>query len=228
VLKGLAPVQLIESYTSERIPVIAAMLNKTTDLLNQVFPLGGKITFDKFSRSTDLDMLGISYRGSPIVLDERTLDDGSIYNAYGNTDGELILRAGDRAPDTPGLVSLQKQSTLAFFDIFRPTYHTILVFGSDAITRVQAVSNILKEFPADSFRIVACLSKTSNSELTDTTKGGLGQAPVVVKDGEGHAYGTYLLTNQESGIFVVRPDGVLGAIVESVEGLERYLKLVFI
>jgi hypothetical protein len=228
VLKGLAPVQLIESYTSERIPVIAAMLNKTTDLLNQVFPLGGKITFDKFSRSTDLDMLGINYRGSPIVLDERTSDDGSIYNAYGNTEGELNLRAGDRAPDAPGLVDLQKQSTHAFFDIFRPTYHTILVFGSDAIIRVQAVSDIIKGFPADIFRVVACLSKTSNSELAGATKDRLGQAPVVVKDGEGHAYSAYLLANQESGIFVVRPDGMLGAIVESIEGLERYLKLVFI
>jgi hypothetical protein len=42
-----------------------------------------------------------------------------------------------------------------------------------------------------------------------------------------HAYSAYLLANQESGIFVVRPDGILGAIVDSMEGLERYLKLVF-
>ena len=224
MLKGLAPTHFVESYTSERIPVIAAMLNKTTDLLNETFPLGGKINFDKFSRSTDLDMLGINYRGSPIVLDERTADDGSIYNAYGNSEGELNLHAGDRAPDAPGLFDLQKQSTLAFFDIFRPTYHTILVFGSDAITRVRAVSNVIKKFPADIFRVVACLSKNSESELAD----GLGQAVVVVKDGEGHAYSAYLLANQESGIFVVRPDGVLGAIVDSTEGLERYLKLVCI
>jgi hypothetical protein len=106
VLKGLAPIRFIESYTSERIPVIAAMLNKTTDLLYQSLPLGGKINFDKFSRSTDLNMLGINYRGSPIVLDERTADDGSVYNAYGNTEGELNLCAGDRAPDAPGLVDL--------------------------------------------------------------------------------------------------------------------------
>jgi hypothetical protein len=225
VVKGLAPVHFVESYTSERIPVIAAMLNKTTDLLNETFPLGGKINFDKFSRSNDLDMLGVNYRGSPIVLDERIADDGSIYNAYGHTEGELLnLRAGDRAPDAPGLVDLQKRNILAFFDIFRPTYHTILVFGSDAIIRVQAVSDITKKFPADIFRVVACLSKNSDSELA----GGLGQAVVVVKDGEGHAYSAYLLANQESGIFVVRPDGVLGAIVDSMEGLERYLKMVFV
>jgi hypothetical protein len=203
------------------------MLNKTTDLLNESFPLGGKIDFGKFTRSTELDMLGVNYRGSPIVLDERTADDGSIYNAYGNTEGEQNLHAGDRAPDAPGLVDLQKQSTLAFFDIFRPTYHTILVFGSDAIIRVQAVSDVIKKFPANIFRVVACLSKTSESELAGAAKDGLGQA-VVVKDGEGHAYSAYLLANQESGIFVVRPDGVLGAIVDSTEGLERYLKLVFV
>jgi hypothetical protein len=31
----------------------------------------------------------------------------------------------------------------------------------------------------------------------------------------------YLLASRESGIFVVRPDGVVGAVIDSVDGLER-------
>jgi hypothetical protein len=56
----------------------------------------------------------------------------------------------------------------------------------------------------------------------------------MVKDEEGHAYGAYLLPNLESGIFVVRPDGILGVIVDSTAGLEwlpvsqANLKLVFV
>jgi hypothetical protein len=202
-------------------------LNKTTELLNETLPLGGKIDLDKLaSRPTDLDMLGINYRGSPSVLDENTANDGSVYNAYGSTEGKLLLRAGDRAPDAPGLVEVHKQATIALFDIFSPTHHTILVFGLDAINRARAVIDVVKKFPEDVFRIVVCLAKHSES---DVPKDWLGQAQtVVVTDAESHAYGAYLLADQESGIFVVRPDGVLGAIVDSTEGLQRYINLVFV
>jgi hypothetical protein len=224
VLKGLAPASFVESYNSERIPVIAAMLNKTTELLNTTMPLGGKMNFDNFTRSSELDMLGINYRGSPIVLDERTADDGTVYNAYGTPGGEATLRAGDRAPDAPGLIEVQKRITTALFDIFGVTHHTILVFGDRAVTQAVAIAGLVKRFPVDVFRVVACLAKNHRADVAEA---GLGGAVMIVKDGEGHAYGSYMLENQESGIFIVRPDGILGAITISTEGLDRYLKLLF-
>jgi hypothetical protein len=190
-------------------------------------PPGGKLDFGKFKRSKDFDMLGINYRGSPIVLDERSADDNSVYEAYGNMDleGKLHLRAGDRAPDAPGLLDVKKQTTTSLFDIFKATYHTVLIFGTDTVIKAVATAESLNRFPAEIFHIIACLSKDSEGEIS---KDDLMDAITVLKDCKSHAYSAYLLADQESGMFVVRPDGVLGAIIDSVEGLERYLTLVFI
>ena len=46
-----------------------------------------------------------------------------------------------------------------------------------------------------------------------------------------HAHITYTHEVGDLNIYkvsVVRPDGVVGAIIDSVDGLERYLKLVFV
>jgi hypothetical protein len=161
------------------------------------------------------------------VPDERTKDDDTVYNAYGNAEGEVTLCAGDRAPDAPGLqaVELQKQAstTLALSDIFGVTHHVILAFGADAVTPALAAVKVVKRLPAGVARVVACLPRNSDADIMKNAEPG--ETVMVVKDGEGHAHANYLLTSQESGIFVVRPDG---AIIDSVDGLERYLKLVFV
>ena len=62
VHKGYASAALLDTYQKERVPIIAEMLNKTTELFNQV--IGGRSDISPVGSDTDL---GVSYRGSSIV-----------------------------------------------------------------------------------------------------------------------------------------------------------------
>lgn len=193
--------------------------------MNTAMQSKGEVDFKHFNEKTEFDMLGINYRGSSIVLDERTTSEAATpYDAYGMSEGKTFLQAGDRAPDAPGLFDVQQKTILRLFDIFSATHHTIIVFGKTALTHVSAIADALKQkkYPADIFRIVVALSNDSEAEIPNV------DGMMIVKDAEKHAHTAYLIPNQESGIFVVRPDGVLGAIVDSAQGLERYMKLVFL
>ncbi|KAI5982022.1 hypothetical protein EDC04DRAFT_1900040 [Pisolithus marmoratus] len=91
-------------------------------------------------------MLGVNYRTSPIIVDEfistPTSGAAAVYSAYGETQ-EGILRAGDLAPDAPGLVpvispghtsvnirsgpqSNEMAGRTRMFDIFASTHHTVI------------------------------------------------------------------------------------------------------
>ena len=179
VVKGLAPSSLIDTYSRERLPVIAAMLNKTTELFERVFPLDDRIPEMKetsWDRSADLHQLGDNYRGSPIVLDERTKDDGAAYNAYG-TEGDTLLRAGDRAPDSPGLVVSGTSETKALYEIFHANHHTVLVFGSDTENTSKGIEGLLKRFPQELFRLVNIAPQG-----TSPVRGTAGQNELSVED----------------------------------------------
>ncbi|KAI6117898.1 FAD binding domain-containing protein [Pisolithus croceorrhizus] len=155
VYKGLSPASLLDTYTTERLPVIAEMLGFTADLHDRTF---GQSSVEHTARSTvDEDgnskqgesklecgmrrsgkmyMLGVNYRTSPIVIDELvptpTLGAAAVRNAYGDSQ-EGVLQAGDRAPDAPGLIpvpspSLAPAKSIHMFDIFGSTRHTVIIF----------------------------------------------------------------------------------------------------
>ncbi|EAU90555.2 OxyL protein [Coprinopsis cinerea okayama7 len=69
VVKDLAPHSLLGTYTEERLPVISEMLNISTNLLDKAFR--GR---SEYIRDENILQLGINYRWSSIVLDERKLD----------------------------------------------------------------------------------------------------------------------------------------------------------
>lgn len=70
VLKGHASKALLETYTTERVPVIQEMLGRTTRLLNRTMRPGEERD-EGWQRGGVLNMLSIHFRWSPIVLDER-------------------------------------------------------------------------------------------------------------------------------------------------------------
>ncbi|TFY56076.1 hypothetical protein EVJ58_g7861 [Rhodofomes roseus] len=91
VEKGLASPSLLATYTEERLPVIAAMLQKSTKLYDAM----QNNAEEGWNRGGDLRMLGVNYRWSSIVVDERTpkAQSPESVNPYGSgNDGEL--RAG--------------------------------------------------------------------------------------------------------------------------------------
>ncbi|KAI6099524.1 FAD binding domain-containing protein [Pisolithus croceorrhizus] len=205
-------------------------------------------------RGKNMFMLGVNCRTSPIVVDEfapaSTPGVTVVHSAYGNIE-EGIFRAGDRAPDAPDLVLVANSNRAAsnasgistlrgkelgstrLFNIFAPTYHTILIFAPTLADPV--VSSVLAALqqcvPKNTLvRPLVVLPDTlpdlhkgvETSSTLDQTSG-----VEVLVDQAGHAYRGYLIEQDEIKVIAIRPDGVVGAIVRSAKGLERYFDGVF-
>jgi len=237
VIKRYSPPSLLETYAVERLPVVAEMLNQTTKILKTAFEEGEEKPWDK---DTTLLQLGVNYRWSSIVFDERQIietqrkaeDDAFMADykpeevvdadSYSNSfDGHL--RAGDRAPDAPGLIDRSLSSlfrtTYNLFQIFGSHYHTVLIFSELADPR--PILKLLKVYPAGvvlSVIVTRCAPSVPGS--------GDVSADMVLEDGNGHAYRAYI-PGKTCGIVAVRPDGVIGAIVEDRRGLHRYFSSIF-
>lgn len=220
VQKGLAPLDLLETFTEERLPVIAEMLNKTTALLRQTFDRDStnEKNLGAWKRGRDLLQLGVNYRWSSIVIDEQSIEDEPRDPYNPSSDGKL--HAGDRAPDAPDLVdcSAADQST-SLFKIFTASSHTVLIFA-DTAEKSSPILSALDCLPKGTIRSViirtAALSTDSDKETAD----------FILEDRKGHAHDAYAFSD-DCFVAVVRPDGVVGAIVGGREGMDRYFKGIF-
>ena len=143
------------------------------------------------------------------VLREQEVDS---YGAH--SDGQL--RAGDRAPDASELAD--KETTTRLFDVFGSSWHTVLVF-SDTADQYEPVLRSLVGYPKGTIRSAII----HRSGLTVPTH--VDGAQFILEDRQGYAHDAYAVTN--GCVVVVRPDGVVGAIVRGVEGLGRYFKGIF-
>ncbi|KAL5508461.1 hypothetical protein ACEPAH_6080 [Sanghuangporus vaninii] len=196
----------------------------------------------KYFRGRKLFQLDLNYRWSPIVFDERrpavSASSGESNNkerdAYGKPDHDL--RAGDRAPDAPGLVVLHKSSrpigkigkvvegaedgVIRLFDTFDPTAHISLVFSSDQ-SFIKAVQDVLKVLPDGLIRTVLIVPQ-------DASISSVGEdVDLVLDDKEGHAYKGYGIEKDANVVMIVRPDAMIGAFAASTAGVEQYLNKVF-
>ncbi|KAJ6518888.1 FAD binding domain-containing protein [Mycena sanguinolenta] len=220
VLKGLAPMTLLDSYNDERVPVIAEMINKTTALLNKTVgatAIAGDTA--RWNRGGPLLMLGVNYRWSSIVIDEQDDDDAA--NApkdpYGSQNQGL--KAGDRAPDAPELRDIHgDRSSVHLFDVFDSSRHTVLTFS--ALPEAwDAILAVLSRYPQAPVRPVAIVpSGVAGPDIRRLD---------IFEDTQGHAYSSYCFQGG-CNIAVVRPDGILGAVVRTPEALERYFGRVFV
>ncbi|KAH9943975.1 monooxygenase [Amylocystis lapponica] len=216
---GFAAPSLLSTYTEERLPVIAAMLQRTTALLKKT--VSGSL--DAWDRGGPLKQLGVNCRWSSIVVDERSArgdPDELMVNAYGGGGG--ILCAGDRAPDAPGLADTEGGTT-SFFRLFSPTHHTVVFFAADA-HRVAELLGALAECPPKTVRAVLVLPQGHAGISAEAVHG----IDTVVTDRDGHAYAGYAVSDESPVTMVVRPDGIVGGIVLGVAGLRRYFGGVFV
>ncbi|KAK0489261.1 FAD binding domain-containing protein [Armillaria novae-zelandiae] len=207
VQKGMAPQSLLDSYSEERIPVIAAMLDKTSELHRKIFTPGGGQT--GWTRGFELRQLGVNYRSSPIVIDDTSIKGEEVVDPYRSGDDGTV-RGGDRAPDAPGLIFVDdlKQET-SLFDIFGSSYHTDNTVVLDA----------LKNYPTGIIKSVVILPKKPTGVIS---------ADYVLVDGDGHAYKHYNMVERLTKIVVVRPDGMVGGLVHGVDGLKQYFNRIFV
>ena len=230
VVKGLSPPSLLDTYTEERIPVVAEMLDLTTKIL--------KATIEKpsneagWKRTGNLNQLGVNYRWSSIVVDQNTdsatgPNGRETHSAYDVEAGGL-LRAGDRAPDASGLVKVnnldnqnKSSESTRLFKLLSPTYHTVLVFAEAADDFHATLQAVIARFPKEIVRVVVLLRAGTTDMIQDV-------ACDVYEDRDGHAYDAYKGAEGVNGIVVIRPDGVTGAIVKDVDWLERYFRTIFV
>ena len=218
--KGYTSAALLDSYQEERLPIIAEMLGKTTELFKQIVERRGDISLVR--RSTDLTQLGVNYRGSSIIGEDDVRDTTLKVSGY-NKESETAACPGDRAPDVPSLINAtgeQKCETL--FNIFSPSHHSVLVFTKKyEENSALALSSVINQLPGNTVRSVLILPSESNvNEL------GAVYDEVFIDSG-GHAYASYGLPGDQSCFVVVRPDGVVGARVHEVAGVERYFQKIF-
>ncbi|KAH9487377.1 Flavin-dependent monooxygenase [Psilocybe cubensis] len=220
VVRGFAPPSLLDSYGPERLPVIAEMLDKTREVHEKTFKSSiADEDNDAWNRGGDFDMLHMNYRGSSLVID--TIHTKGTRYTFSTG---ITVRAGDRAPDAPGLVHRKGTGgPTSLFKIFGSSYHTVLIFSKD-----QALSSLviasLQEYPSELFKTVVVLPKTQSKVDFNSA-----QTDFVVEDSNEHAYDAYVEQNcvRESTIVIVRPDTYIGAMVDKEEDVRRYFSQIF-
>ncbi|PBK69099.1 hypothetical protein ARMSODRAFT_957421 [Armillaria solidipes] len=214
VQKGLAPQSLLDTYSQERIPVIATMLNKTSELLTKTFQPGGASRAG-WARGYELRQLGVNYRASPVIVDETPVEGEETVDPY-QSGNDGTIRGGDRAPDAPGLVFVNDSSRkTSLFDVFGTSYHTVLVFSDENSTVLDA----LKSYPAGIVKSVVIVPHQPAATIS---------ADYVLVDDDGYAYKHYKIAEKITKVVVVRPDGIIGALVTGVDGLKRYFKEILV
>ncbi|KAI0711174.1 FAD binding domain-containing protein [Cerioporus squamosus] len=236
VHQGLASPELLATYQAERIPVIAQMLALTSNLYTRLVhrkpedsakaasPTSASSAKDASDflrwRHHALRQLDVNYRWSPIVFDARGfngLDEQALKaHAYEGYPGEPV-RAGDRAPEAPGLVDAAGNET-SLFDNFKPNKHTLLLFSPEhAGSKVEELVATARASPLGS------------ATHWQTLVLGLQGVPAAVEgatvyhDKEGYAHKAYGIDGETLSAVVVRPDGYIGAFVNDVDGLQTYI-----
>ncbi|KAG1875885.1 FAD binding domain-containing protein [Suillus tomentosus] len=208
--KGIANKSLLETYSAERLPVISEMLEVTTSILDRTITSGDISA----GRSRILYMLGINCRFGTIVLDEFV---ASVKPINCLTRG--IWRLGTGHLMHPICCSAEPDAT-TLFGLHRPWYHTILVFApslADATPILGALEAYSKSVVRSTVVLLSSASVTPVASPVD----------LVLVDREGYACSAYLVEVGQTKAFVIWPDGVIGVMVHSAEGVKKYFSKIF-
>lgn len=238
VEKGLALPSLLSTYSEERLPVIKRMVEenlkifKASTATSETRPVQGEAPREggdndsqeaSQRREKHLNQLGINYRWSSSVLDERTgaQENKGGHDAYGKEAGPT-LRAGDRAPEAPELMVVGGGDQTSLFKIIAPTHHMVLVFAptTDA---AKPILERVKSYPQGAVVSAVILPHQAAAAAAYESI----QADFLLKDKGGHAYAAYGCAVDAPTVVIVRPDGVVGAVVLGEEGVGKYFKGVF-
>ena len=172
---GGADAALLDTYEEERLPIARDVLELSNTLM-QATVAAGSFAFRRDDRTAQLS---INYRADGLTRELRPDGDG--------------LRAGDRAPQAPGLVGPQGPCSL--FDLLRGSHATVLGFGA----RWAPVLDACAARFGKSLRAYA---------ITAEGDGGDG-----IVDQHGHARAAF----GEDALFVVRPDNYIGLATVTVD-----------
>lgn len=233
--KGLAPESLLDTYSEERSPVIKQMLQETANMTKAVLcEHRSKASLrTAWQRGTGLKQLGINYRWSRILFDGRyktlrTCAEAEALDPYGAGTKSDPVRAGDRAPNATGLARLDggqdaNPQTTSLFDMYGPSHHTVLVFGPDA-ANVDPIIDRCRFCPAGTALSIAVFPGLSSELPIEAHPRG----DVLLCDCDYIAYTEYGVTQGQSLVVIVRPDGFVGAVAHGAEGVAKYFGMIFV
>ena len=223
MLRQKASASLLDSYEVERMPVVAEMLNLSTALHEKAFRHGQEIEVgkqedgvqpDPMLRSNKLLQLGVNYRWSNIILDERKAEKGTTEkNPYGTLD--LQVSAGDRAPFIGGLVTGEETTDL--FTLLREaSSHLVLVFpSSKSSIGIEGIGPIQKLIDAGLVDVYAIIDEPSRPASLHGLK--------YLLDVDRGARNAYAADNRTAYV-TIRPDGIIGAYTFGIEGIAEYFR----
>jgi len=227
VEKGLAAPSLLDTYNEERLPVIAEMIQKSKGIFDKVVEArkDGTTSEKTWFRGGHLNQLGVNYRWSSIVVDDRSPREVRPIDPYGILrSASDIVRAGERAPDAPGLIDVTGNDTVTLFDIFGPAHHTVLLFSHD-IGQIEPIIHGLREYPAEIIRPAIILSPAPKEPIERLPK--IEGVDRVLLDQDGHAHAGYAVSADKFTVIIVRPDGVVGGILYDSSRVKRYFDGIF-
>jgi 2-polyprenyl-6-methoxyphenol hydroxylase-like FAD-dependent oxidoreductase len=106
-----APDCLLDTYETERRPVAARVLGRSTELYDGL----DQRRLASLKRGDEERQIGLSYHGGPLAPAE--------------SPATKTLRVGDRAPDAP----CTGPGVLRLFDVYKGPHFTLLAFGPNAV-----------------------------------------------------------------------------------------------
>jgi hypothetical protein len=216
----IASPSLLQTYAEERLPVIASMLAHTTSLLDQSYE--NKENPGAWSRDGNLLQLDMNYRWSSLIIDEQRNEDVDSDDTDGGLRPAKTIIAGDRAPDASGLVDARGgtfKAPLRLFNIFACNLHTVLIF-TDSSKILGPMIETIFSYPEGLIRSVL-VTQTEQAQPLHAQ-----HVDCVLVDKEGLARSTYTLQEGCTTV-VIRPDGIVGAVVRGAPGLQAYFRGVF-
>jgi len=173
-------------------------------------------------RNSVLEMYGINYRYSPVVVEERDpnikswdLEDVRA-NAYAGYEGQGTLCAGDRAPEAPGLADEATGGVTSVLQLLGTSWHTILIFGGADLT--SDVIGRVKKYLGDHVKTYIIVQSGTGSTAGAKT----------LVDEDRHAHNAYRVEDDAGTVVIIRPDTFIGAIVKEAAGVERYFGKIFV
>lgn len=186
-------------------------------------------------RSKLVKQLGVNYRWSDIVIDERDVTrqglngESARLTAYGVEGADPTdVRAGDRAPDAPIADWSHGGRMTTLFRLFDPSKHTAFAFvpsGANASSAsIAEVVEVLTAFSANINTFI--IARSTDVNLPAGTGAG------ILVDADGHAHTAYGVSKTPEAVLrptivIVRPDSFVGAFVFTVEGVNLYFEKVF-
>jgi hypothetical protein len=224
-VNGKASDALLKSYEAERMPVVAEMLSLSNALHARAFPHIPATAFetpeanntqpDPMQRSRKLLQLGINYRWSNIIYDERNdkeaIQDVTPYDLLENQ-----IRAGDRAPYIGGLTGGSGETTNLFSLLRDAPSHLVLIFPSSGSSPIEQLSAVQSIIDAGLIQFIVILGNKSSDKQTQ------GKGVRYLVDSQDTSRASYHIDANRSTYVTIRPDGIIGAFTFGVNGIKEY------